>query len=74
MLSLLAALLGARLVYALRYLEVFLASPLSLLSLNPGLLDPLGGLACACLAGWIYTQEKSCPYGRHWTRWHPPRQ
>ena len=61
MVSLLAALLGARLVYALRYLEVFLASPLSLLSLNPGLLDPLGGLACGVLAGWIYTQRKKLP-------------
>ena len=61
MLSLLAALLGARLVYALRYLEVFLASPLSLLSLNPGLLDSLGGLACAILVGWIYTQRKKLP-------------
>ena len=55
--SLLAGLLGARLVYALRYLDVFLASPLSLLSLNPGLLDPVGGLACSVLAGWIIGQR-----------------
>ena len=56
--ALIAGLIGARLAYALQNLPVFIASPLSLFSLNPGLLDPLGGLAVALIAAWIYGSRK----------------
>ena len=55
---LIAGLIGARLVYALRYPQIFAASPLSLLSLNPGLLDTWGGLATGALAAAVYGQRK----------------
>lgn len=57
--ALMAGLLGARLAYAARYPSAFLASPVSLISLNPGLLDPLGGMVVAILAAIIYGQRKS---------------
>jgi len=57
--ALIAGIIGARLSYALQNLPVFLASPLSLFSLNPGLLDPLGGLAIALLAAWVYGSRKN---------------
>ena len=43
--TLVAGVIGARLAYLVRYPEAFANSPLSLISLNPGLLDPVGGLA-----------------------------
>jgi phosphatidylglycerol:prolipoprotein diacylglycerol transferase len=49
---------GARLAYLLRYPAAFATSPLSVFSLNPGLLDPAGGLAAVLLAGEIYSQRK----------------
>lgn len=59
--TLAAGALGARLTYALRYPETFRASPWSLVSLNPGLLDPIGGLTIALLAGLVYGQRKKMP-------------
>lgn len=59
--ALLSGLLGARLSYLLRYPQAFAASPLSLISPNPGLLDPLGGSVAAGLAGLIYAQRKGLP-------------
>ncbi len=58
LIGLLAGVLGARLVYAARFPAVFAASPLSLLSLNPGLLDPLGGVAVGLIAALIYANRK----------------
>jgi phosphatidylglycerol:prolipoprotein diacylglycerol transferase len=56
--ALVAGVIGARLAYLLRYPEAFASSPLSLISLNPGLLDPMGGMALAVIAGAIYAQRK----------------
>jgi len=56
--ALIGGLLGARLGYALRYPEAFAASPASLLSPNPGLLDVWGGVAGGGLLGLIYGQRK----------------
>jgi prolipoprotein diacylglyceryl transferase len=56
--GLVAGVIGARLSYLARYPEAFASSPLSLLSLNPGLLDPNGGLLIAGIAGLIYAQRK----------------
>jgi prolipoprotein diacylglyceryltransferase len=57
--SIIAGLVGARLTYALQNIPVFAASPLSLFSLNPGLLDPLGGLAVALITAWVYGSRKN---------------
>ena len=56
--SLVAGLVGARLVYVLRYPPVFAASPLSIFSLNPGLLDLWGGIAVGLIAGMVYGGRK----------------
>jgi phosphatidylglycerol:prolipoprotein diacylglycerol transferase len=59
---LVAGVVGARLSYLLRYPQAFASSLLSLLSLNPGLLDPMGGLAVGLIAGLIYAQRKDLPF------------
>ena len=52
--SLLAGVIGARLSFVLSNIGVFAASFSSLVSLNPGLLDPIGGTITALLAAVIY--------------------
>jgi prolipoprotein diacylglyceryltransferase len=59
--GLVAGVLGARLSYLIRYPEAFTSSPLSLLSLNPGLLDPLGGAVIGMIAALIYAQRARLP-------------
>jgi phosphatidylglycerol:prolipoprotein diacylglycerol transferase len=59
MLDLLAGVIGARLVYVIRYPQAFISSPLSLFSINPGLFDLFGGLACALIFALIYLQRKA---------------
>jgi len=56
--TLVMGVIGARLAYLFRYPEAFANSPLSLISLNPGLLDPVGGLAAGLISGAIYAQRK----------------
>ncbi len=56
--GLVAGAIGARLTYAGRFPAAFAQSPLSLISLNPGLLDPVGGLASALIGAFIYGQRK----------------
>lgn len=56
--ALIFAILGARLAYVLRYPTAFAENPMSLLSLNPGLLDPWGALVCGLLVIVIYGQRK----------------
>jgi phosphatidylglycerol:prolipoprotein diacylglycerol transferase len=58
---LIAGVAGARLSYILRYPSIFAASPASIFSLNPGLLDPWGGAAAGLIAGLIYGQRKGMP-------------
>ena len=55
--GLISGLIGARLVYVLRYYEIFASNPVSIISLNPGLLDPSGGGAFALIAVLIYGQR-----------------
>ncbi len=57
--ALIAGIIGARLSYAAQSLPAFLDSPLSILSLTPNMLDPLGGAAIAVIAGLIYGSRKS---------------
>ncbi len=56
--GLIAGIIGARLGYVLLYPDAFLASPLSLVSLNPGLLDPFSGFAAALIAALVYGARK----------------
>lgn len=56
--SLLAYILGGRLLFALANLSAFTQSPLSLFSPNPDLFDPFGGLAAAIVSGLIYIQRQ----------------
>lgn len=53
-----AFVLAGRLVFAVLQLSAFSSSPLSLLSPNPDLFDPLGGLAGALLTALILIQRK----------------
>jgi phosphatidylglycerol:prolipoprotein diacylglycerol transferase len=59
--ALVAGVIGARFTYLALYPAAFAASPASLISLNPGLLDPAGGLGAATLAGLVYAQRKGLP-------------
>jgi phosphatidylglycerol---prolipoprotein diacylglyceryl transferase len=58
---LISGLIGARLSYVLQNLNAFTQSPLNLFSLNPGLLDPLGGAAVVFITGVIYVNRKQVP-------------
>lgn len=59
--TLIAGAIGARLSYAATYPDAFLATPLSLISLNPGLLDPLAGGLIAIGADAFYLFRKKIP-------------
>ena len=56
--ALIAGVVGARLSYALTYPDAFSANPWSLISINPGLLDPFAGGLIAVTAGAIYIYRK----------------
>jgi phosphatidylglycerol:prolipoprotein diacylglycerol transferase len=60
-LGLVAGVVGARLGYALRYLNAYLESPLSLFSLNTSTLSADFGLVSALLFAWIYGKRKELP-------------
>jgi phosphatidylglycerol---prolipoprotein diacylglyceryl transferase len=53
-----AGIIGARLAYLIRFPGAFASSPWSLISLNLGLLDPMGGLAVGAICGAMYAQRK----------------
>jgi len=62
--SVLGGVVGARLFMVLRAPEAFRASPLSIVSLNPALLDPIGGvLTGLAVAGWLASR-----WGIPWPR------
>lgn len=52
--SLLGYVLGGRLLFVLAHFEVFLQSPVSMISPNIDLFDPLGALVTALLVGFSY--------------------
>jgi prolipoprotein diacylglyceryltransferase len=60
--GLIAGLVGARAWYALRFLSIYLESPLSLLSLNPSTLAPAEGLLTGVLAAWVYGARARLPF------------
>ncbi len=55
--SLLAGVVAARLAYAARFAESYLADPLSLLAVNTYTLDPLAGVGVALITAWVYGQR-----------------
>jgi len=56
--GLIGGLVGARLVYAARYANVYLENPLSLFALNVNTLSVGEGLLIGLLIAWAYTQRK----------------
>lgn len=61
-LSLVAGVIGARLGYALRYLDAYLQSPLSLFSLNTSTLSAFDGVALGLVVGIIVAVRKNIPF------------
>lgn len=59
--ALIAGVIGARLSYAATYPNAFSTNLRSLVSLNPGLLDPLAGALIAAAAAAIYLFRKNLP-------------
>jgi len=58
---LISGVVGARLSYILQYIEAFVQSPSSMFSLNPGLLDPVGGAAVAFITATVYIYRNQIP-------------
>ncbi|MCJ7566292.1 MAG: prolipoprotein diacylglyceryl transferase [Anaerolineales bacterium] len=56
--ALAAGIMGARLGYAFKYLDLYLSEPLNLLALNPNTLSSMEGIAIGLIAAMIYTQRK----------------
>jgi len=59
--ALVAGVLGARLSYIIQYIDAFISSPISLISLNPALLDPIGGAAIGIIAAVVYANRVQLP-------------
>jgi phosphatidylglycerol:prolipoprotein diacylglycerol transferase len=59
--GLVSGLVGARLAYAARFLNAYIESPLSLISINPNTLSPTDGLLIGLLVAWIYGWRKGLP-------------
>jgi phosphatidylglycerol---prolipoprotein diacylglyceryl transferase len=60
--SILGYMLGGRLLFALAHLQVFLKTPLSIISPNIDLFDPVGALVTAILVGSIYGRRQNLPF------------
>lgn len=60
--GLVAGILGARLAYAVRFLEVYLDNPVSLLALNPTTLSPLEGGLIGLTAAAAYGGRRRLPF------------
>jgi prolipoprotein diacylglyceryl transferase len=56
--ALAAGVIGARLGYALKYLDLYLSEPLNLLALNLNTLSTMEGIAVGLIAAMIYAQRK----------------
>jgi len=60
--ALIAGIIGARLSYVINYPEAFSDNLWSLISINPGLLDPLAGFLIGSAAALIYMYRKNIPF------------
>lgn len=56
--SLFGYIIGGRVLYALSHFSAFTQNPVSLISLNPDLFDPLGALVVALLIGFVYGRRQ----------------
>ena len=56
--ALTAGIIGARLGYAFRYLDLYLREPLNFLALNTNTLSTMEGIAVGLIASMIYAQRK----------------
>jgi phosphatidylglycerol:prolipoprotein diacylglycerol transferase len=61
LLGLVAGIVGARLGYAARYLDVYIQDPLGLIALQPATLSLQAGLFVGLIACWIYGRGKELP-------------
>ena len=57
--ALIAGVLGARISFVFQNYEVFLLNPINIISLNPGLLDPVGGIAFGLISAMVYGNRKA---------------
>jgi phosphatidylglycerol:prolipoprotein diacylglycerol transferase len=62
--ALVAGIVGARLGYALQFIDIYLADPIGLVSLNPGTLSLREGLLSALLVALVYGNRKALPFWR----------
>ncbi|MDX1600851.1 MAG: prolipoprotein diacylglyceryl transferase [Anaerolineales bacterium] len=60
--ALIGGILGARLGYVLRFLELYLEDPLAALALNPNTLSLPEGVLVAGLVGLVYGQRNELPF------------
>ena len=61
-LSLIAGILGSRIGYILQNFNIFLENPSSMISLNPGLLDPSIGIFAAIISALLYMKKHNLDY------------
>jgi phosphatidylglycerol:prolipoprotein diacylglycerol transferase len=62
--ALIGVILGARLGYVIRFLDLYLESPLGILALNPNTLSPLEGVATGMIVAIVYGQRSGLPLWR----------
>lgn len=62
LMGLVAGVVGARLWYAVRFIDIYIENPLSLFSLNPSTLASEEGVLTGLLAAWIYGQRRGLPF------------
>lgn len=60
--ALIAFVVGGRLTHVLQNISAFTKSPLGIVSINPDLFDPFGGLAIAAITALIYGQRKQLAF------------
>jgi phosphatidylglycerol---prolipoprotein diacylglyceryl transferase len=61
-LALVVGIIGGRLLYAAQYPQAFMANPISLISLNPGLFDLTAGAGAGLIAALIYGNRRKLPF------------
>ena len=59
---LLAGVIGARLSYIANSPSAFQGNLISIVSINPNLLDPVGGVLISCAAGFYYLNKNQVPF------------
>ena len=60
--ALIGGILGARLGYVIRFLDLYLEAPLGILALNPNTLSPLEGIVSGAIVAIVYGQRSRLPF------------